>query len=248
MGHNDNIYDKIQEILGDIPGNLSVQQQQIDMDVQLAYYRLAQTVEDEIDTNRVLNESELLFNDQVNVEKKKLLLAQLANIASIESYRTLEKYASEAEHDMHDWALLAMQENKLMLESNLLDENKILISTGLGGRGLKLRYFAALTTRNGMQFSSFEKKLLSSELRYQTKQCDAETESIRFDRELCRVVCVIPLNVPVHSVFDQLISECNVFGDFLNHDYLITNVKILTVQQIRTLIRPQKQKKPGCGQ
>jgi hypothetical protein len=217
------------------------------MDVQLAYYRMAQTVEDEVDEKSVLNEKELLFNSQVTIEKKKFLLTQLANIASIESYRTLEKYAREAEPDMHDWALLAMQENKMMLESSLLDENKILISTGLGGRGLKLRYFIALTTRNGIRFTDFEKKLVSSELRYHLNQVDAETESIRFGSELCRVICVIPLNVTVHRLFEQFISECNVFGDFLNPDYLITNVKIFTVKQIRALIRPQKQKKPGCG-
>jgi hypothetical protein len=245
MGKNDTIYDKIQEILGEIPGNLSVQQQQIDVEVQMAYYRMAETLEKELDAKRVMNEKELLFSDGVNQEKKKRLLTQLANIATIESYRTLEKYVSTADRELHDWALLAIQENKLMLESNLLDENKILISTGLGGRGMKLRYFVALITRNGMKFSPFEKKLIQSELRYHMNQCHAEIESVRFDQELCRVVSVIPLNVSIHHLFDQFILECNIFGDFLNSDFLITNVRILTVRQIRSLIRPEKKKKPG---
>lgn len=248
MEHTDNIYDKIQEILGEIPGNVSVQQQQIDVDVQLAYYHLAQTVDKEVDAGSVLNEKELLFNAQVNDEKKKILLTRLANIATIESFRTLEKYARVANNDMHDWALLAMQENKLILESNLLDENKILISTGLGGRGMKLRYFTALTTRNGLKFTPFEKRLINSELRYHLNQCHAETESVRFDLELCRIVSVIPLNVSIHNLFDRFISECNLFGDFITPDYLITNVRILTVRQIRALIRPGRKKKPGYSQ
>lgn len=248
MEKNDNIYDKIQEILGDIPGHVTVQQQQIDVEVQLAYYRMAETLEKELDAKRVMSEKELLFSDGVNQEKKKRLLTQLANIPTIESYRILEKYAGLADRELHDWALLAMQENKLMLESNLLDENNILISTGLGGRGLKLRYFTALTTRSGIKFNPFEKKLMQSELRYHLNQCRAEIESVRFDGELCRLVSVIPLNVSIHHLFDQFIMECNLFGDFINPDYLITNVRILTVRQIRSLIRPGKKKKPGYGQ
>ncbi len=42
--------------------------------------------------------------------------------------------------------MLAFQENKMLLESSLLDENQILISTGLGGKGMKLRYFTVMQT------------------------------------------------------------------------------------------------------
>ena len=237
MGQSDNIYDQIRELLGEFHGGLAVLEQQIDIDVQMEYYDCNQSITNEKEPIDILQAQELLFLHDTATAIKKQLLARLANIATIESYRLIEKFVRKGDKDLHDWAVLALQENKLLLESSLLDENKILISTGLGGKGLKLRYFTVLTTLTGRHFSDFERKLVKNELYAILGKCQAEPETIHFDRELCRIVSVIPLKVPIQKLFDNLIVDCNVFGDFLNPDFLITNVRILSGRQIRAMMK-----------
>jgi hypothetical protein len=243
MKEQDNIYDKIRELMGGNPGSLTVMEQQIDADVQLEYYHCAKNMDSDFDSEKVLREKDVLFMQDLPVEIKKKLLIQLATIGKIEAFRTLEKFVHNRENGLTDWATLALQENRLLLESRLLDENQVLISSGLGGKGLKLRYFTVLMTRTGMDFSDFEKKLVISEVRFALKNCRGELETIYFDRELCRILSVIPLQVPIQGLFDSIIKECNQYGDFLNPDCMITNVKILSVNQIRKLMRPKRTKK-----
>jgi hypothetical protein len=236
----DNIYDKIREFLGTIPGNLAVLEQQIDTDVQLEYHHLAEKEADHVDPARVQQIRKDLFKPELSVTKKKKLLVQLAKVGSIESYRTLEDFFITAGTELKDWVTLALQENKMLLESNLLDENQVLISTGLGGKGLKLRYFTVLLTATGHEFNGYQKKMVESEMQLTLKKCSGEMESIHFDKELCSIISVIPLQIPIQSLFDKFIEECNQYGNFLNTECLITNVKILTGRQIRTMMRKGK--------
>ena len=134
MGSIDNIYDKIQELLGCIPGNVSILEEQIDADVQTEYYNYARKMKKITDPEEVLKNRETIFGPDLTIEAKKNIMVQLASLGSIEAYRTLEKYSTNRKDQLKDWAILAMQESRLLLESKLLDESQILISTGLGGK------------------------------------------------------------------------------------------------------------------
>jgi hypothetical protein len=237
MAQPDNIYDKIQELLGDIPGNLTILEQQIDADVQMEYYNYAKNIDDGFDPDEVLKNRETIFRQDLTIDDKKHLLVQLANIDRIEAYQTLEKYMHGSPDQLKDWATLAWQECRLLLESKLLDKSQVLISTGLGGKGLKLRYFTILLTANGRPYSAFEQKIVSDEISFSIKKSKGELEYIRFDKELCTILSIIPLQVPVEGLFDELIRECNQYGDFLNPDFIITNVRVLSNAQIRKMIR-----------
>ena len=81
-----------------------------------------------------------------------------------------------------------------------------------------------------------EKKIITDEIRFAIKRAKGEIEQIRFDKELCTILTVIPLQIPVQGLFDELIQECNQYGEFLNRDYIITNVKIIPTSQIRKMI------------
>lgn len=237
MAQPDNIYDKIQELLGDIPGNLTILEQQIDADVQMEYFSYAKSHTADFDAEEVLKNREFIFRHDLTLDDKKHMLVQLANIDSIEAYRTLEKYIQGSPDQLRDWATLALQECRLLIESKLLDKSQVLISTGLGGKGLKLRYFAVLLNNQGCSYSTFEQRIISEEVRFSVKKSKGELEYIRFHKELCTVLIMIPLQVPVQGLFDNLILECNQYGNFLNPDYFITNVRELTISQIRKMIQ-----------
>jgi hypothetical protein len=233
----DNILDKIQEILGEIPGNVSVLQQQINADIQTEYYHCSREIGLEFDPAQVLQDKENLFNQEFSADYKKKLIVRLAKIGNLESLKTLKRFLHSPEKSLRAWTSLAIEGNKLLLESKILDENKILISTGLGGKDLKLRYFTALMRRSGTPFSKLERKVIHNELDFALKACKGEAEKIIFNKELCQIVSLIPLEVPIPHLFKILIRECNVYGDFLQDDCLITNVRILTGNQIRKMIR-----------
>jgi hypothetical protein len=248
MGRYENIYDKIQELLGSIPGSVSILEQQIDADVQLEYYNYAKNSEGGFNREEILRNRETIFCHDLSIEDKKHLMVQLANIDSIEAYRTLERYTKGAYSQLKDWATLALQECRLLLESKLLDKSQVLISTGLGGKGLKLRYFTVLLSSDGRQYSSFQKKIISDEIQFAIKRSKGEVEQISFDKEICTMLSIIPLRIPVQGFFDEFIRECNQYGKFIKADYIITNVKIIPNNEIRKIIGQNRLKnKPRKG-
>lgn len=246
MSESDNIYNTIQKLLGNIQGNIAIVEKQIDADLQIEYFDYVNKLSTGFNPDEVLKHKDHLFRHDLTVEDKKYLMVQLANIDNVDAYRTLEKYMLGPNNDLKDWALLALQENKLLLESKLLGENQVMILTGLGGKGLKLRYFTVLITANGKAYSKFEKEILTKEVKFSIKKSKGDLEYIHFDEELCTMLSVIPLHVPVQNLFNELIHECNQFGDFLNSDFMITNVKILSNDHIRRLVNQTKLNNKAC--
>ncbi len=241
MAQVDNIYDKIQELLGVIPANITILEQKVDSDIQNEYHNYAQSVSRQFNHDDILKKRNVVFEDDQTEEDRKDMIFKLSCIDHIDAYRTLERCTDTMPGGLRDWAVLALQENRLLLESRLLEQNSILISTGMGGKGLRLRYFTAFTSNNEF-YSTFEKSLLINEVNYAFARIRGEAESIRFDREICSVVGLIPLPVPVQKFIDEIIAECNLYGNFINPDYIITNVRVISNHEIRNLASLRKNK------
>ena len=136
----ENIMNKIQNYLGNAPENLTVLEEQIDIELQMEYFDLSGEVKKNINKDKVLSEKDMIFLNDISLDEKKELLCKLASVEDVAAYRTLEKYLKQSPQDIYKWAFLALQESKMLLESSFLDENRVFISTGLGGKGRKLRY------------------------------------------------------------------------------------------------------------
>ncbi len=236
LASEENIYKKIQELFADFKGNLSILEEQIDFDVQSEYFNYTKNLKKEFDPEDVIRNKEDIFRQHLPEEDKKCMLVQLASIASVEAFRTIEKFASNPDHNLQDWAKLALKESRLLLESKILDENQVLISTGLGGKGFKLRYSVAFIAKNNQSLSDLQKRIIRDELYFATKRCNGEIEEIRLFRNIAIIILLVPINVSVQNLFDNIIFEINQIGHFLYHNYLITNVKILTLDEIREFI------------
>jgi hypothetical protein len=131
---------------------------------------------------------------------------------------------------------MALQESRLLIESKLLDESKVLITTGLGGKGLKLRYFIVFFTFDGSSITKLQKKIIRSELNYALKRKGAEIEDIIFKDGFACILSMVPMQIPVQKLFNKILFECNQFGDFLFNDFIITNVKVLNMDEIQELL------------
>lgn len=233
MQEYENIYDTINDILGSSQGNFSILEEQIDVDLQMEYFEYSKNYKQTKSAEEIIESKDAIFEKEIPEEGKKNLLIELASIEHVEAYRTIEKYLKKPETDfLKDWATLAFQESRMLLESHILDQNQIFISTGLGGRGRKLRYFVVLLSKSDNYFGFLQKKILKNEIQYYLEKHNSELEDITFAQNFVTFRTIIPIEIPVTSIFKKIIGECNQFGDFLQEEYIITNVKELSFAEI----------------
>lgn len=184
MEEHESLYEKIREILGINPGNLTVLEQKIDMDLQMEYYQCSMRVREQRSEDWALEQMDGLGAADYPVDLKKELLARLASIDRVECYRAIEAYTQHAPESLASWAFLALNESRMLLESKILDENQVFISTGLGGKDEKLRYFVVLMTQTKVDLTSTQKMVIKNEFDYILKKFDAEVEKVEFSAYL----------------------------------------------------------------
>lgn len=240
MEDHENIFDKIKELLGSLPNQLSVLEEQIDIEVQLEYFEFSRRIKKDILGNEMPGESEKLFDPDTSVDEKKRILARFASLDKVEAYRVIEKFLKSEPGELKNWGILALQENRMLLESILLDENHVFISTGLGGKGQKLRYFIVVFGKENTEFTELQKKIIRNEFEISLKKYNSELEELNFSGSLAAMRVIIPMKVIIKQIFTNAISECNQFGNFLVSNFIITNVKALSFQEIREYIKKQK--------
>ncbi|MFZ5941083.1 MAG: hypothetical protein ACOYXB_10975 [Bacteroidota bacterium] len=242
MKDNENLLDKIKEMFGTNPGTFNIMEEQIDIDLQMDYFEASRRIASEVDEFWAMDQAKNLIEDDYPLEVKKRILARLASMEKVEAYRVIENYLKVADPEIRDWTQLALQESRMHLESQLLEENQIFISTGLGGKEHKLRYFVVLIARSRKILSEVQQKVIKSEFAFILKKYDAEIEEIEFSDYLATILLLLPINYPIKQVFTEAIEECNQYGDFLRDHFIVTNVKKLTFKEIRDFIERKKKK------
>jgi hypothetical protein len=240
MDEHENLYEKIQEILGGVQGNLKVLEQQIDMDLQVEYYECSVKMREEREPEWALDHAKYLFEPGYSAHVKKEILARLATIEKVESYRYIEDFLDMAGEELRDWTVLALNESRMLLESRFLDESQVFISTGLGGKEEKLRYFVALLSRGNFDLDATQRKVIQNEFDFILKKFGAEVEEIHFSEHISTVMLLMPMELSLTEVIQEAIDECNKYGDFLNVDFIVTNVKTLSFDEIKNFLENKK--------
>jgi len=245
----ENIYDKIREILGEMPGNLNILEERIDIDLQMEYFDYSRKIKNNLDQEFIIQNKDDIFNHDLSEETRKKRFAELASVDNVLAYRTIEKYVKSQETDLRSWAILALQESRMLLESKLLDENQVFISTGLGGKGSRLRYFIVLILKSGKEFTALYKKVIKNEFEIITQKYSAEIERLTFFGNYATLTIIIPLEVPIKEMLKKSIRECNQYGNFLRTHFIVTNVKELSEKEIDNFLIGRKQiSKDNCDE
>ncbi len=240
--NEESIYNRIKELFGKFE-NFNILEEQIDLDLQMKYFDFSKKVKEEIkdediDIDKMSKE---LFEKDTSQEKKKRVLAKLASVEDVSAYRKLEEFAKTAEGEIRNWSILAFQENRMLLQSKLLDENQVFISTGLGGKGSKLRYFIVLMSKSGEKFTPKQRQLIQKEFEYSLREHDIEIEKMNFYNNISTILALIPIEISVKEVFTSIIGECNKYGNFLMSNFIVTNVKQLSYKEINQFLEEYKE-------
>ena len=231
-------YHNIRKVLDDLPDNFSILEEQIDIDVQMKYFEHAQKVRSKLQSDEYFENREQLFLPEISIEQKKEILLSIAVIDDVKAFRTIEKFLNQAEGELKQWAVLAFQESRMLIQSSLLDEQLVFISTGLGGKGQKLRYYVVFINKNrGLILNSVQQKLLKDEVIFELNKHEGEFESMDFSEGFSTVLAMLPLQSDLKQIFRNIIEECNQYGGFLDDDMIVTNVKIMSRNEIIEMLK-----------
>jgi hypothetical protein len=231
-------YQNIRKVLDDLPENFSILEEQIDIEVQMKYFEHAQQVRSQDIGNECFEHREELFAPETSITRKKEILLSIAIMDEVKAFRTIEKFAGVAEGELKQWAVLAFQESRMLIQSSLLDEQLVFISTGLGGKGKKLRYYVVFINKNQQDIlNATQQKLLKNEVIFELNQNEGEFESMDFSEGFSTVLAMLPLQSDLRQIFRNIIDECNQYGDFLDDDMIVTNVKIMSRNEILEMLK-----------
>lgn len=237
-------FEDVQKALENLPDNFSVLEEQIDVKIQQEYFEKSRALRDEFAspedfeeaTQEALTQCNRLYDQELAVEQQKRQLCLIAACDDVRAYRFLEKYLESVSETLRPWAVLSLQESRMLMHTSLLGEKQVFISTGLGGKGKKIRYFAVFVSADGTELTPTQQKLLKDELVFELKKHDGEFESMDFAEGISSALVLLPVKTDIRQVFSNVIDECNQYGNFLRSDIIVTNVKMLSLSEIQSLL------------
>ena len=231
MKNDRNTLKELQNSLENVRGNLHVLDVNVPVEKQMEFFRYAEGIRrDNVNDDAIDDYIRVLFSTESSHTDLKFALAFLATSGDVKAFRAIEEY--NRTHS-NDWAAMALLQAKIMLQSVFSDEKQIFISTGLGGKDDKLRFYAFFKSRARKHFSDFQKKLIEKEILYSLQNYQGILEEINIQENYFTLLFLINIQVNIKNMLDDAINECNQYGDFINKGFIITNVKVFSKEEIQ---------------
>jgi hypothetical protein len=237
-------YEQLQKLLKEKRDNFRVMEKQVDIDVQMAYFDAAKKIKKKLpEADTILKNAKKLYDPDVEIEEKKIVLNQLASLENVKSFREIEAFSEKAGDELDDWATMAYQESLMLMESAFSDEEKVFVSSGMGGKGNKLRYFATFLHSDLFEdFTDLQMNLIRKEVKYHFDKAGAEIEEESFKNHYFMITCLIPIDINITILFRDIVNEVNQFGFVLAENFLVTNVKKLSYKEVDDFVKDRMRK------
>ena len=239
MKEQEDIFKKFYESFQNISGRLHVLEHRVPVDQQMEYFKYSNKVrkmnftDDDIDYEQYKKNLE---NPELSKDDKKRTLSILASSKQVQAYRLLERYVNNPDEGLVNWAYMALMESRITLESELSGEKQIYISTGLGGKGESIRFYVLIMSARGVSFADYQRKIIEKEFEYAMPKKNCEIERLTIGDKYVELVMLIPIRSDLKRVLEDVISECNLYGNFLSELFTVTNVKELTPEEVNQVV------------
>ncbi len=209
----------------------------IDVSVQISFEKTTLEFFEKDEDIKALDFLEkTLYNPDKVIDDKKNALVQLSLSGDVKAYRIIENFKEKCSDELKKWAILAFQKSRAHMEHELSNDEKIYISSGLGGYGNKLRYFFVMSSDNKVKFTDFQKDLLIKEIEFSLTKNDSIAEKITFNAYFVSIVCLVPLQISLDAILKSILAETQAFGNFLSDEIIATNTEIFSEEKIIQLI------------
>ncbi|MDR1335612.1 MAG: hypothetical protein LBK22_02140 [Tannerella sp.] len=239
MQQND-IFNRLQKFLYETEGDLHILEERVPVDVQMEYFNYSGQLRKSLPRLSEADCEEYLArlrSPDLPAKRKKRLLSILALSRQAKAYGILKQYAGECEPELNYWTYLALMESRMTLASYLSDEKQIYISTGLGGEGLRLRFFILLASSSDALFLDYQRQVIERECAYSLSRENGKIERLTIREKHVELLVLLPIQTNLKSLLDRIISECNQYGNFLSKNMTITNVKELNGEEIAKILQ-----------
>ena len=214
----------------------------VPIEEQMQYFKYFEKIRGEKKPFVRDEEVAILFSPDVPIDRKKKSLSLLASIPDVGAYRAIETYHSNPpDVELLNWSSMALVSSRIILSSDLSGQQQIYVSSGLGGLEKKLRFFALFASKERQIFTEFQREVVEREFRFQLQQVDVDIEKFEIRKNYFTILMLQPFDVDVQSNIDAAVNECNEYGNFLDKEYLFTNIKTLSEQEIQALLERKKE-------
>ncbi|MEN9919244.1 MAG: hypothetical protein RL662_1680 [Bacteroidota bacterium] len=242
----DRILNQLKDSHGELITNAHMLDEIVPVEEQMKYFQYAKYIakdkdKENLDRNYLIAR---LFTPEVNIEDKRYYLSVLAGIVDVAAYRAIEAYhSSPLEPGLTNWSALALTESKILLDAEFSGQKQFFVSTGLGGKNRKLRYFSVIATNNRENFSDFQKEIFLRELHFQFEHHHIEIETLQFKGNYLKIIILCGLNYDARLCVQNAIDETNDLGHFIDDHFLLTNVKQIDDFEIVNLLMKKEEEK-----
>lgn len=243
MKEEGDLFKKLQNNFSQVEGHLYILENPVPVELQMEYFKCSQKMRSSNNPPRPIPDDscEKIYEDLVGdstltLSQKRNLLVQLATSKSIRAYRLLEDYEKSPSEDVKDWVHMALMDARMSLESDFSEEKQIYISTGLGGKGEKLRFYVLMLSKGKIPFLEYQRQTIEREIAYYLPKENCEVERLYIGEQYVELLFLVPVRSDIKSIIDKVIIECNQYGDFISNTFTITNVKQLNSKEIADIL------------
>ncbi|MDR1500226.1 MAG: hypothetical protein LBI58_04520 [Tannerellaceae bacterium] len=240
MRDRNDVFKRFHDTLNNTEGRFHILEQRVPVEAQMEYFKYSEQMRKDgakMTDDKLQVYRQNLSNTDMSAEHRKYVLSALAVSGDIRAYRLLEGYVENPDPEVADWAYMALMESRLSIESELLEERQIYISTGLGGRGEKLRFFVLLTASGREPFKDYQRHVIEHEAHYYLSAGDCEIERLTICGLHVELVVLSPIRLDIKNIFERFLYECNQYGNFISNVLTITNMRELSAAEIEEIIR-----------
>ena len=234
MDNNEDRYRQFQRSLEHLQGRFHVLETNVPVEKQMEYFRYSENVR-KVKKKPTVEEAIDILNSEDTTEKdKKYAMTVLAISGDVKAFRVLEAYDKKTEQEgLKDWSGMSFLQAKMTLESEFSDEKYIFISTGLGGKGNMLRFYAFFKSKNLQPFSPYQIQLIEKEISFSVNEVHGIVEKLDVFENYFTLLFLINIKSNIKNVLENALIECNQYGDFIDRSFIITNVKEFDEEDIK---------------
>jgi hypothetical protein len=224
---------EVNNILEQMPDRYVVCNTEIDHKIMKKFYSELSKVNQEISSEVIEQEGDLLFkNDLSNKEKQKILL-ELVSSGTVSAYRKIQEYITVFNKKNDPWIEMALYECQRRVEEDLVEESTGIISTGLGGNRGLLRYTFII---KAIEDPTVYEKTINDDWLSVATEFKSEIEKMKCTKKYLEGIVLLPMDVAIASLIDAGILKTNKKMVILNKNYMVTNTKIPSAEEIESFI------------